>query len=335
MDPNKIAILGAGTWGVALGYMLAKAGRAVSVWSALPEEIAELRATRRQKNLPDTLLPESIVFTDVLSDAAADAAFVLFAVPSVFVRATARRTAPYLCDGQVVVDVAKGIESETLLFLSEIIDEELCAAGKHLPIVALSGPTHAEEVARDLPTVIVAASEDAFAAAAVQDFFMNTCLRVYTAADVRGVELCGAVKNIVAIAAGVSAGLGFGDNTAAALMTRGMAEIARLGAAMGCASETFYGLAGIGDVIVTGMSVHSRNRRAGALLAEGKTADEARREVGMVVEGFHAVPAAVALAEKYGVEMPIVFAVRDLMAGTVSPRGAVERLMARPKKSEF
>lgn len=335
MNPNKIAILGAGTWGVALGYMLAKDGREVSIWSALPDELASLRATRRQKNLPETLLPQSIVFTENLAEATADAAFVLFAVPSVFVRATARRAAPFLCDGQVVIDVAKGIESESLCFLSEILTEELLAAGKCLPIVALSGPTHAEEVARDLPTVIVAASADSCAAEAVQDFFMNTCLRVYTAADVRGVELCGAVKNIVAIAAGVSAGLGFGDNTAAALMTRGMAEIARLGMAMGCAPETFYGLAGIGDVIVTGTSLHSRNRRAGLLLAEGKTADEACRAVGMVVEGFHAVPAAVALAERYGVEMPIVFAVRDLMQGIVSPRGAVERLMARPKKSEF
>lgn len=335
MQKNSIGILGAGTWGIALAALLAKNGRDVTVWSAIPDEIDSLTATRRQRNLPELLLPESIHFTKDIREACLSRAFVMLAVPSVFVRSTARLAAPHLCEGQTVIDVAKGIEEGSLATMSEIIAEELRAAGCALPVVALSGPTHAEEVAKDLPTAIVAASEDLAAARAVQDFFMSTCLRVYTATDVRGTELCGASKNVVAIAAGISLGLGFGDNTAAALMTRGMAEIARLGTAMGCAFETFYGLAGIGDVIVTATSPHSRNRRAGVLLAEGCTASEAKAQVGMVVEGLNALPAACALAERYGVEMPIVFAVRAVVDGTLSPKDAVLSLMAREKKSEF
>ena len=335
MKKNSIGILGAGTWGIALAAMLAKEGKDVTVWSALPEEITSLLATHKQKNLPDILLPESIHYTTDMREACEGHAFVMLAVPSVFVRSTAHAAAPYLAKGQVIVDVAKGIEPDTLLTMSEIIADELAQAGKDLPVVALSGPTHAEEVARDIPTAIVAACKDATASEAVQDFFMNTCLRVYTAQDVHGTELCGAVKNIFAIAAGVSAGLGYGDNTAAAIMTRGVAELARLGSAMGCSSETFYGLAGIGDVIVTATSLHSRNRRAGMLLAKGYTEEEAKRRVGMVVEGFYAIPATCALAEKYGVEMPIIFAVRDIMRGAITPQAAVHALMTREKKQEF
>ena len=335
MNKNAIGILGAGTFGIALAAMLAREGKQVTVWSALPEEIAALKKEHRQKNLPDLALPESIRYTENIADACKAGELVLFAVPSVFVRATARAAAPHLKEGQTVVDVAKGVEEGSLLFMSEIIAEELSHVGLSLPTVALSGPTHAEEVAKNLPTAIVAASADPAAAMRVQDFFSTTCLRVYTVPDVRGTELCGALKNIVAIAAGTASALGYGDNTAAALMTRGMAEIARLGDAMGCRPETFYGLAGIGDVIVTATSLHSRNRRAGALLAEGLTAEEAKAAVGMVVEGFFAVPAACALAEKHGVEMPIIFAVRDLMAGKTAPKDAVEALMTRKRKSEF
>lgn len=335
MQKNSIGILGAGTWGIALAALLAGNGRDVTVWSALPAEIDFLTKTRRQKNLPELVLPESIRFTKDIREACTEHAFVMLAVPSVFVRSTARLAAPHLCVGQIVVDVAKGIEEGSLLSMSEVITEELRAADRALPVVALSGPTHAEEVAKDLPTAIVAASEDFAAAMAVQNFFMSTSLRVYTATDVRGTELCGAIKNVVAIAAGISAGLGFGDNTAAALMTRGMAEIARLGMAMGCAFETFYGLAGIGDVIVTATSPHSRNRRAGMLLAAGHTAEEAKEQVGMVVEGLNALPAACALAERHAIEMPIVFAVRAVVDGKLSPMDAVLSLMARKKKSEF
>ena len=335
MNQSRIAVLGAGTWGIALGAMLAESGREVAVWSALPEEIASLNATRRQKNLPSLHLPCTMTFSTDLAEVVADAAMVLFAVPSAFVRATARAAAPYIVEGQTVVDVAKGIEEETLLTMSGIISDELTRAGKHAPVVALSGPTHAEEVAAGLPTAIVAASHDEAAARAVQDFFMSRAFRVYTSNDPYGVELCGAVKNVIALAAGVAAGLGFGDNTAAALMTRGVAEIARLGRAAGAKAETFYGLAGIGDVIVTATSPHSRNRRAGTLLAKGYTAEQAKREVGMVVEGLYALPAACALAEKHAVEMPIVFAVREVVAGRCSPEDAVRGLMCREGKAEF
>lgn len=332
---NHIGILGAGTFGIALAHALARAGKDVTVWSALPDEIALLRKERRQKNLPTLLLPESIHYTANIAEACSAGPFLLLAVPSVYVRSTARAAAPHILEGQIVVDVAKGIEGDTLLTMSEIIAEEFRAAGCSPSVVALSGPTHAEEVAKELPTAIVAASEDADAAVRVQALFSGTCLRVYTASDVRGTELCGALKNIVAIAAGVAAGLGYGDNTAAALMTRGIAEIARLGAAIGCRPETFYGLAGIGDIIVTATSPHSRNRSAGKLLAEGLDAEEAKKRIGMVVEGFHALPAACALAQKYGVELPIIFAVRDLMAGKITPKAAVESLMTREQKNEF
>ena len=335
MQKNSIGILGAGTWGIALAALLAKNGKDVTVWSALPEEIDALTQTRRQKNLPELFLPESIRFTKEIKEACEGHAFVMLAVPSVFVRSTARAAAPYLGDGQILVDVAKGIEEGSLLTMSEIITEEIRRTELSLPVVALSGPTHAEEVAKDLPTAIVAASEDFTAAKAVQDFFMSTCLRVYTATDVRGTELCGAIKNVVAIAAGVCAGLGFGDNTAAALMTRGMAEIARLGMAMGCSFETFYGLAGIGDVIVTATSPHSRNRRAGMLLAQGLPVDKVKESVGMVIEGLNALPAACALAERHAIDMPIVYAVRAIIMGTLTPKDAVLALMARKKKSEF
>lgn len=335
MKNNAIGILGAGTFGIALAAALAREGKQVTVWSALPDEIEALKREGCQKNLPFLTLPKTIRYTTEIGDACNAGALVMLAVPSVFIRATARAAAPHLCEGQTVIDVAKGIEPESLLTMSEIIREELLREGKSLPLVALSGPTHAEEVAKNLPTAIVAASEDANAALRVQDFFSGTCLRVYTASDVRGTELCGALKNVVAIAAGVAAGLGYGDNTLAALMTRGIREIARLGSAMGCRPETFYGLAGIGDIIVTATSLHSRNRRAGGLLAKGYTAEEAKAEIGMVVEGFYALPAACRLAEKYGVELPIIFAVRDLMDGKLSPQNAVENLMAREQKSEF
>ena len=329
---NKIGVLGAGTWGMALARVLSLAGHDVTVWSALPQEIDEFSATRRHPNLPGMVIPQQIAFTKDIREAVQEQDLILFAVPSPFVRATARAACPYLPEGQIIVDVAKGIEADTMLTMTGIIESEL--PGKKARLVALSGPTHAEEVARDLPTTIVSASSDPEAARFVQDVFLGTCMRVYTNDDVLGVELCGAMKNIIALASGISTGLGFGDNTKAALITRGMVEISRLGTAMGCRKETFNGLAGIGDLIVTATSMHSRNNRCGMLLGQGLSPEEAVRQVGMVVEGINALPAAMRLQERYGVEMPIVSAVNAIVTGKVSAAVAVDRLMAREQKCE-
>lgn len=329
---NKIGVLGAGTWGMALARVLSLAGHDVTVWSALPQEIDEFSATRRHPNLPGMEIPQQIAFTKDIREAVQEQDLILFAVPSPFVRATARAACPYLPEGQIIVDVAKGIEADTMLTMTGIIESEL--PGKKARLVALSGPTHAEEVARDLPTTIVSASSDPEAARFVQDVFLGTCMRVYTNDDVLGVELCGAMKNIIALASGISTGLGFGDNTKAALITRGMVEISRLGTAMGCRKETFNGLAGIGDLIVTATSMHSRNNRCGMLLGQGLSPEEAVRQVGMVVEGINALPAAMRLQERYGVEMPIVSAVNAIVTGKVSAAVAVDKLMAREQKCE-
>ena len=332
----RIGGLGAGTWGMALARMLSNSGVNVTVWSALPREVEEYARTRRHPNLPGMVIPDAICFTGDISDVCADKDILLFAVPSVFVRSTAASAAPFIPDGQIIVDVAKGIEPKTNLTLTEVIAQEVQRDGAHgnIRMVALSGPTHAEEVAQDLPTTIVSACEDLATAQYVQDIFMNTCLRVYTNTDVMGVELCGAMKNIIALAAGISAGLGYGDNTKAALITRGMAEITRLGLALGCDPQTFYGLAGIGDLIVTATSVHSRNNRAGYLIGQGRTPDEAVKEVGMVVEGINALPAAMELAERCGVEMPLCAVVDRIIHRGADPAKVVQELMERPKKPE-
>ena len=328
----KIGVLGAGTWGMALARMLCLSGHQVTVWSALEREIDEYSATRRHPNLPGMVIPEELRFTKDMEQVCWDKEVLLFAVPSPFVRATARKAAPYIQNDQIIVDVAKGIEADTLSTMTEIIADEL--KNPNVRLVALSGPTHAEEVAKDLPTTIVSASRDMEAAEFVQTVFGNTCMRVYTNDDVLGVELCGALKNVMALASGVALGLGYGDNTKAALITRGMAEITRLGTAMGCKPQTFYGLAGIGDLIVTATSVHSRNNRCGLLIGQGTAPKDAIKQVGMVVEGIHALPAAMRLAEKYQVEMPIVTAVNDVINAGRDPRDAVAELMRRNQISE-
>ena len=330
---TRIGVLGAGTWGMALARMLCISGNEVTVWSALPQEIDELSATRRHRNLPGMVIPEELLFTKEIEEVCRDKEILLFAVPSPFVRATARKAVPYIKDGQIIVDVAKGIEADTLFTMTEIIADEL--RNPAVKLVALSGPTHAEEVAKDLPTTIVSACRDMDAARFVQNIFGNTCMRVYTNADVLGVELCGAMKNIMALASGVALGLGYGDNTKAALITRGMAEITRLGTAMGCNPQTFYGLAGIGDLIVTATSVHSRNNRCGLLLGQGVAPAEAVKQVGMVVEGINALPAAMRLKQMYGVEMPIVEAVDALVNHGAAPKDTVRMLMSRDQKPEL
>ena len=333
---KNIGILGAGTWGVALARLLERNGHAVTVWSKFPQEVEQLSRDRAHPNLPGLIISPDIAFTCDMKTACEDKDILLFAVPSVFVRATAALAAPFIPDGQVIVDVAKGIEPDTLLTMTGVIQDELCRDGlhEHVKLVALSGPTHAEEVARDMPTSIVAACTDMEVAEAVQDVFMDSCMRTYTNKDVLGVELCGALKNIVALASGISMGLGNGDNAKAALITRGMAEITRLGLAMGCSEQTFFGLAGIGDLIVTATSVHSRNNRCGILLGQGMKAEDAIREVGMVVEGINALPAAMQLAERYQVELPIVTAVNAVVRGEMTPAEMAVALMTREKTSE-
>lgn len=333
----NIGILGAGTWGIAIARMLAEGGHSITVWSALPEEVAQLAQTRIHKNLTYMTIPKSIAFTLDLSAVCAKKDLLVFAVPSVFVRQTAQKAAPFIPEGQIIADLAKGIEPDTLMTLTEVIQDALQRSGNRKPVrlVALSGPTHAEEVAQQLPTTIVSASEDLPAAEFVQSVFTNENMRVYTSTDIKGVEVCGALKNIVALAAGISAGLGYGANLKAAIITRGLAEITRLGLAMGCAEQTFYGLAGIGDMIVTATSEHSRNNRAGMLIGQGYSAEEAAQKVGMVVEGIYALPAAMRLAQKYQVDLPIVSAVNDVVSGEKTPEEAVRDLMARTQGQEF
>ena len=333
---KSIGILGAGTWGVALARLLQRNGHAVTVWSKLPQEIENLNATRVHPNLPGLTISEDILFTTDAEMVCRDKDILLFTVASVYVRSTAALMAEFIPDGQIIVDAAKGIEPDSLLTMTEVIRDELQKDGRHdhVKLVALSGPTHAEEVALDMPTSIVSACTDMDVAEAVQDVFISTCMRTYTNADVLGVELCGAMKNIVALAAGISAGLGYGDNAKAALITRGMAEITRLGLAMGCSEQTFYGLAGIGDLIVTATSVHSRNNRCGMLLGQGMPPAEAIREVGMVVEGINALPAAMQLAERHGVDMPIVKGVNAVVSGLMTPAEMGHALMTRDKTRE-
>ena len=333
----NIGVLGAGTWGTALARMLAVNGHNVTMWSALPQELIELKNTRKHKNLPGCTLPESISYTPDIHEICQGRDILLFAVPSPYVRTTARACLPHLAPFQVIVDVAKGIEAGSLMTMSRVIQSEVDSQPglQGVRVVALSGPTHAEEVALDLPTAIVASSEDMAAAEKAQDIFMNPNFRVYTNNDVIGVELGGAVKNIIALGCGIACGLGYGDNARAALITRGAAEISRLAPVCGGSSGTIAGLAGIGDLIVTCTSVHSRNFRAGVLMGQGKTSEQAVAEVGMVVEGLNALPGVKALAAKYHVEMPIVNMVDAIVSGHVPVRDAVDKLMGRRKTTEF
>ena len=329
----NIGVLGAGTWGMALTRMLSNMGHSVTVWSALSEEIDQLDRDRFQRNLPGMVIPKSVSFTKDIAEVCAGRGLLLFAVPSIFVRSTARQAAPHIPAGQLITDVAKGLEAGSLKTMSEVIEDEL--PGKDIHVVALSGPTHAEEVARDLPTTIVSACEDIRAAEQVQGVFMNDVMRVYTNTDIKGVELCGALKNIIALAAGISAGIGYGDNAKAALITRGLAEITRLGEEMGCHPKTFSGLAGMGDLIVTATSQHSRNNRCGFMIGQGIPPEKAIRQVGMVVEGINALEAALMLSEKYDVEMPIVQAVDRVIHHGADPAEEVRRLMSRDPKTEL
>lgn len=327
---TKIAVLGAGTWGIALARLLCLKSHQVIVWSAIESEIDNLNKTRVHPMLSEMDIPDEMEFTKDLGCAMENCDVVLMAVPSVFVRSTSEKVKEFYTDNMVIVDVAKGMEANSLMSMSEIIEDVIDNAN----VVALTGPTHAEEVAFDQPTTIVAASNDIASAQKVQEIFMTDNFRVYTNTDIKGVEFAGAIKNVMALGVGISRGLGYGDNTTAALITRGLAEIVRLGTAMGCNRETFYGLAGVGDLIVTCTSVHSRNFKAGRLMGLGYSADDAKKEVGMVVEGMNMLPAAMKLIKKYNVEMPIVEMVNAIVNGNITPDKAVVELMRRNKKGE-
>ena len=325
-----VGIIGAGTWGTALAVLLNNNGHDVTIWSAFDTEIQEMSRTRRHKNLPDVVLPDQIQMTADLRTAMAEKDMLIMAVPSVYVRSTAAKMKEYLRYGQIVVDVAKGIEEQSLMTMSQVIEEELPLA----EVAVLSGPSHAEEVSRGLPTTCVAAAHRKKTAEFMQSVFMSPVFRVYTSPDMLGVEIGAALKNVIALAADVADGLGCGDNTKAALITRGIAEMSRLGVAMGGHIETFNGLTGIGDLIVTCESRHSRNRKAGYLIGQGRTMQEAMDEVQMVVEGVYSARAAKILAEKYGIDMPIVNEVNKVLFENKTAREAMADLMLRDKKIE-
>ena len=327
----KISVLGAGSWGTALSILLYNNGHEVILWSALGEEITTLREKREHvSKLPGVKIPEPIDITIDLERSLRDTDVAILAVPSPYTRSTCKRMAPFVKNGQKIVNVAKGVEEKTLLTLSEIIEQELPQAN----VSVLSGPSHAEEVGKGLPTTCVVSARSRKTAEYLQGIFMSPVFRVYTSPDILGVELGGSLKNVIALAAGTADGLGYGDNTKAALITRGIAEIARLGIQMGARFETLYGLSGMGDLIVTCASVHSRNRKAGYLMGQGYTMEEAMKEVQMVVEGVYSAKAAKQLAEKYQVEMPIVEEVNKVLFEGKSAKAAVMDLMLRDKKVE-
>ena len=330
---KRIGILGAGTWGTALANLLVSVGHDVTLWSKFQEEVEEIKNTHKHKNLPGVVIDERIAFTSDINEAVVNQDVIVMAVPSIFIRETASVVRHLVNDKQIIVTVAKGVEKGTLMTTSEIIHDVL--KEKDLPVVALSGPTHAEEVAVGLPTLIVSACEKIEYAEKIQDiFYSSKCLRVYTNQDILGVELCGALKNIIAIAAGMSDGLGYGDNAKAALITRGLKEITKIGLAMGANINTFSGLTGIGDIVVTATSIHSRNHKAGYLLGQGYSLKETLEKVGMVVEGLNSLEAAKELEKKYNLSLPIIDTVSSIIEGKTSVKEAVSALFARTKKDE-
>ena len=327
----NVGVMGAGSWGTALALLLHSNGHQVTVWSINEEEVEMLSKEREHKSkLPGVKIPEDMVFTSDMETAIKEKDFLVLAVPSAFTRGTARNMKPFVKEGQIIVDVAKGIEEDTLMTLSQQIEEEIPQAN----VAVLSGPSHAEEVGRGLPTAVVIGAKTEETARYLQEMFMNHVFRVYISSDMLGMELGGALKNVIALAAGIADGMGYGDNTKAALITRGIAEIARLGVKMGGAIESFTGLTGIGDLIVTCASVHSRNRKAGYLMGQGKTMEEAMAEVKMVVEGVYSAKAAAKLGKKYGVALPIVDKVNEVLFEGKDPKEAVDELMLRDSKAE-
>lgn len=324
----KTAVVGSGAWGTALAVCLHNNGHEVTIWTFEKELIAQIETTRENPRLPGAKLPEAIRISGEYS-CVSGCDLVVVASPSFPIRSVCRGIAPYLKDNAVLVCVTKGLEEGTQLRMSQVVSQE---TGKN--VVVLTGPSHAEEVALGIPTGCVAACEDQALAEFVQDVFMSDCFRVYTSPDVVGAELGAALKNVIAMCAGVTDGLGCGDNTKAMLMTRGLTEIARLGVSLGARKETFAGLTGVGDLIVTCTSMHSRNRRAGILIGQGKPPQEAMKEVGAVVEGYYAAKSAWELCQKQGVEMPILQAAYEVLYKNVPAAEAVRELLKRNKKAE-
>lgn len=328
---SDITILGAGGWGLGIAILLNNNNHNVTIWSALDDEIEMLKKDRENKNsLPGIKIPENIKLTSNLDEAVKDKDMIVMAVASSYTRQTAKRLKGMIKDNQLIVNVAKGVEESTLYTLTEVIKDELPNAD----VAVLSGPSHAEEVGRGMPTTCVAGADTKETAEYIQNVFMSNCFRVYISSDVLGIELGGALKNVIALAAGIADGLGYGDNTKAALITRGINEIARLGVAMGGKTETFAGLTGIGDLIVTCASMHSRNRRAGILIGKGYSMEEAMNEVHMVVEGVYSAKAALALGKKYNVQLPIIEKVNEILFDGLDAGEAVGDLMLRNRTIE-
>ncbi len=326
----KIAVISTGTWGLALSNLLSDKGHAVTAYTPFAKEKEALSLHYRHPRFPGVALNRSIAFSDDLGQTLADAAVVVFATPSPYLRGMARNAKGLLASASLVVSVTKGLEDDTFLTMSEVIEEEL----GNTEVTVLSGPTHAEEVVRKMPTLCVASSNRAEDARKVRDLFSNEYFRVYDSHDPYGVELCGALKNVIALGAGIAEGLGYGDNCKAAIITRGLVEIVRLSTAMGADRKTFYGLAGLGDLVVTATSRNSRNHECGVYIGQGYGVGEARNKVGMEVEGLNALKAAYHLSRRKGVEMPIVEAVYDVVYGGLDPVKAVENLFSRSLKEE-
>lgn len=328
----NISVLGAGSWGLGLALLLNNNGHNVTVWSVLNDEVVMLQTKREHKRcLPGVRIPDSITISGDTANVINNADVLVLAVASPYTRSTAKLIAPFVKEGQIIVNVAKGVEEHTLLTLCQIVEEEIPQA----KVAVLSGPSHAEEVSRGIPTTCVIGAHEKNTAEYLQNIFMSDVFRVYTSPDMLGICIGGALKNVIALAAGIADGLGYGDNTKAALITRGNAEITRLGVAMGANSHTFSGLSGIGDLIVTCASMHSRNRRAGILIGKGYTKDQAMEEVQMVVEGVFSAKAALELSKKYNIEMPIVEQVNKVLFEDKPAAEAVKELMLRDKKIEI
>jgi glycerol-3-phosphate dehydrogenase (NAD(P)+) len=327
----RISVLGAGSWGIALAVMLDKNGHEVEVWSHRQSQVDQMNDTHTSDKIKGVKLPESMEFTANIESAAKSADVILFSVPSKATRETAEKVKDFVNSNQIFITVTKGIEEDTLYTQTEILEDVLGADKK---ICVLSGPSHAEEVVVFKPTLVVAGSTDRQTALFVQNLFMNKYFRVYSSPDVKGIEVGAALKNVIALAAGMSDGLGFGDNAKAALITRGIKEISELAVAMGGQAETLSGLTGVGDLIVTCSSMHSRNRMAGFYIGQGMSKDEAMEKVAMVVEGVYSAKAAKKLADKYNIEMPIVEIVNAVLFDGMDVKAAGYELMTRSKKDE-